>query len=99
VVKDGVPSGATILGRGLARESNIAQQGERSEGWTWPSFIERASESYRAYYRWVPKGKWVSEYTVRLNNAGVFKLPPVRVEAMYAPDVYGEAPVEVVVVE
>ena len=29
---------------------------------------------------------------MRLNNAGVFRLPPTRVEALYAPDVFGAAP-------
>ena len=32
------------------------------------------------------------EYTVRLNNVGDFALPPSRVEAMYAPEMFGEAP-------
>jgi len=34
----------------------------------------------------------VLEYTVRLNNAGRFALPPSRVEAMYAPETFGELP-------
>jgi uncharacterized protein YfaS (alpha-2-macroglobulin family) len=32
------------------------------------------------------------EYTVRLNNVGDFALPPSRVEAMYAPEMFGEVP-------
>jgi uncharacterized protein YfaS (alpha-2-macroglobulin family) len=32
------------------------------------------------------------EYTVRLNNAGTFGLPPTRVEALYAPSVFGAIP-------
>ena len=32
------------------------------------------------------------QYTVRLNNVGEFSLPPSRVEAMYAPEMFGEAP-------
>jgi alpha-2-macroglobulin len=32
------------------------------------------------------------EYTVRLNNPGRFALPPTRVEAMYAPESFGESP-------
>jgi uncharacterized protein YfaS (alpha-2-macroglobulin family) len=32
------------------------------------------------------------EYTIRLNNVGSFAVPPSRVEAMYAPEVFGEAP-------
>jgi uncharacterized protein YfaS (alpha-2-macroglobulin family) len=40
----------------------------------------------------VPKGSFVVEYTVRLNNPGTFRLPPTRVEAMYAPEMFGESP-------
>ena len=47
-----------------------------------------ASTALRAYYGFVPKGVFSYEYTVRLNNPGVFQLPPSRVEAMYAPEMY-----------
>ena len=40
----------------------------------------------------LPRGRTQIAYTVRLNNAGDFALPPTRVEAMYAPDVFGELP-------
>ena len=40
----------------------------------------------------VPKGNWSVEYSVRLNNAGDFGLPETRVEAMYAPEMFGETP-------
>ena len=29
---------------------------------------------------------------IRLNNVGDFALPPTRVEAMYAPEMFGETP-------
>ena len=32
------------------------------------------------------------EYTLRLNNAGDFALPPTRAEALYAPEMFGELP-------
>ena len=32
------------------------------------------------------------EYTLRLNNVGDFALPPSRVEALYAPEMFGAAP-------
>jgi hypothetical protein len=32
------------------------------------------------------------EYTVRLNNVGDFALPPSRVEALYAPEMFAESP-------
>jgi uncharacterized protein YfaS (alpha-2-macroglobulin family) len=92
VVNDPVPAGSAILGSGLGGSSSLATRGEESTGWTWPAFEERSFESYRAYYRYVPKGSWSVEYTIRLNNAGAFQLPPTRVEAMYAPEMFGEIP-------
>jgi len=92
VVNDPVPAGATILGTGLTRDSQILSGGETRQGWVWPAFEERKFDSFRAYYRFVPKGKWIVEYTVRLNNAGEFQLPETRVEAMYAPEMFGEIP-------
>jgi len=32
------------------------------------------------------------EYTIRLNQAGQFQLPSTRVEALYAPEMFGELP-------
>ncbi|MCL5024704.1 MAG: MG2 domain-containing protein [Nitrospirae bacterium] len=92
VVNDPIPAGSTILGTGLGRDSLILTEGEKSEGWVWPVFEERSFEAFRAYYEFVPKGKWTIEYTVRLNNSGVFLLPPSRVEALYAPEMFGEMP-------
>jgi hypothetical protein len=92
-VSDPIPAGATILGTGLGRDSAILSGGEKREGWVWPAYEERTHDSFRAYYTWVPKGQFTVEYTVRLNNDGVFVLPPARVEAMYAPELFGEMPV------
>jgi len=99
VVEDPVPGGATILGGALRGQSELMTRGERDEGWAWPAYEERRFETYRAYYRFVPKGKWVVEYTVRLNNPGTFLLPATHVEAMYAPEMLGELPLQPVVVE
>ncbi len=92
VVSDPVPGGATLLGSGLGRDSAIAASNERREGAAWAAFEERSFEAYRSYYEYLPKGRHVVEYTVRLNNAGTFSLPPTRIEAMYAPESFGEAP-------
>jgi len=92
VLSDPVPGGATILGTGLGRDSSIASAGEKREGWVWPAFEERSFEAFRSYYEYVPKGTFKVEYTVRLNNVGDFALPPTRVEAMYAPEMFGELP-------
>jgi uncharacterized protein YfaS (alpha-2-macroglobulin family) len=93
VVDDPLPAGSTALGSGLGGDSRIATQGERRVGNVWPAFEERTVSAFRAYYRYVPKGKFVVEYTVRLDNPGTFALPGTRVEAMYAPEMFGELPV------
>ncbi|MDI1237725.1 MAG: MG2 domain-containing protein [Polaromonas sp.] len=95
VISDPVPGGATILGSGLGRDSQIATSGEKksaSSGGGWPAFEERSFEAFRSYYEYLPKGVVKMEYTVRLNNVGDFALPPSRVEAMYAPEMFGETP-------
>ncbi|MEX8518566.1 MAG: alpha-2-macroglobulin [Leptothrix sp. (in: b-proteobacteria)] len=100
VVTDPIPAGARILGDGDGRDSHIATLDEdQRHRRVWPTFVERTFSSFNAYYEVVPRGHFSIEYTVRLNNAGTFALPPTRVEAMYAPDVFGEAPNEAVVVK
>lgn len=93
VVNDPIPAGASILGNNLGGDSTHLVAGEKHEGWMRPAFEERAFDGYRAYYAYVPKGHFSLEYTVKLNNPGVFVLPASRIEAMYAPEIYGELPV------
>jgi len=98
VVDDPVPAGASHVGVGLARESAIARAGEAWPRRAWPAFTERGFAAMRAYYAFAPKGPFALEYTVRLNQAGRFQLPPTRVEALYSPELFGElpnAPIEV----
>jgi len=80
---------------GLGRDSAIATQGEKREGREYragPAYEERSFDSWRGYFNHMPRGKQVLEYTLRLNSSGQFKLPPTRVEAMYAPETFGELP-------
>ncbi|MET0681778.1 MAG: alpha-2-macroglobulin, partial [Casimicrobiaceae bacterium] len=92
VVNDPVPAGATLLGSGLGRDSAIATSTEKREGNAWAAYEERSFEAFRSYYGYLPRGKHVVEYTLRLSNAGRFTLPPTRVEALYAPETFGELP-------
>jgi len=90
---DHIPAGARIMGDGDGRDSAIASLGENRESrGMWPTHVERSFSAFRAYYAVLPKGRFTIDYTLRLNNAGNFALPPTRVEAMYAPDVFGEVP-------
>jgi hypothetical protein len=99
VVSDPIPGGAAILGTGLGHDSQLATQNEKREGWVRPAFEERSQEAFRAYYEFLPKGRWTLEYTLRLNNPGQFNLPPTRVEALYAPEMLGESPNDLVTVK
>ena len=86
VIDDGacavaVPNDVRAIARGVAIDIGA-----------WPAFEERSFESFRGYYEYLPKGTMKMEYTIRLNNVGEFSLPPSRVEAMYAPEMFGEAP-------
>ena len=92
VITDPVPGGASILGSGLGRDSDIATQGEKTSGESWPAFEERSFEAWRGYYAYLPKGITRVHYTLRLNTVGEFSLPPSRAEAMYAPEMFGETP-------
>jgi uncharacterized protein YfaS (alpha-2-macroglobulin family) len=98
VVDDPVPAGASILGTGLGRDSQLLTRGEQRQGWAWPAYEERRFDAFRAYYQMVPKGSFKIEYTLRLNNAGHFVLPATRVEALYAPEMFAELPNEILVV-
>jgi uncharacterized protein YfaS (alpha-2-macroglobulin family) len=97
-VSDPVPPGATILGSGLGRDSALLTRGERGSRsrWECPCLenVERSFETYREFYGWAPAGQWSTEYTLRLDQAGEFSLPPTRAEAMYAPESYGSLPHE-----
>ena len=93
VVNDPVPAGVSILGSGLDRDSALLTQGN-TDNYTWasPAFEERTFEAFRAYYRELPKGDFSVQYVMRFNTAGEYNLPATRVEAMYAPEMFGEAP-------
>lgn len=87
---DPIPAGSTLLGRALGRDSSLAA--DSSTEWTWATYAEFGADSYRAYYERIYKGEWKAVYTLRLNQSGDFRLPPTRVEAMYAPEMFGMVP-------
>jgi uncharacterized protein YfaS (alpha-2-macroglobulin family) len=92
VISDPIPAGASYLGSGLGGQSGIALAGEQRSPCPCIAFEEHAFDGVRAYYPYVRKGAWVYEYTIRLNQSGRFELPATRVEALYAPEAFGELP-------
>jgi hypothetical protein len=82
---EGAGAGERLAGRNHFCVAPTAAQGQGERAW--PDF-----EAFRSYHAHLPQGRHIVEYTVRLNNPGRFALPPTRVEAMYAPESFGEAP-------
>ena len=97
VLDDPIPAGARILGDGDGRDATIpdvaqAQTQAQEHDTRQPTFVERSFSTWRGYYDMLPKGRTRIDYTLRLNNPGDFALPPTRIEAMYAPEIFGELP-------
>jgi uncharacterized protein YfaS (alpha-2-macroglobulin family) len=90
VVNDPIPAGATIVGD-LGGQSSLLGQVTGTEG-IQPSYVERGNDAWRGYFAWVPRGTFTTAYTMRLNGAGRFSLPPTRVEAMYSPAIRAALP-------
>ncbi|MDG0817256.1 alpha-2-macroglobulin family protein [Bdellovibrio svalbardensis] len=59
---------------------------------SWATAVERKAELIRFYQAWFPTESQTLEYTVRFNQAGTYKLPASRIEAMYSPDMFAELP-------
>ncbi|HEU0045337.1 alpha-2-macroglobulin family protein [Sphingomonas sp.] len=107
VVNDPVPAGATVVGD-LGGQSRLLRQGEDQPGESakvtidgkpyivqsgaQPAYVERARDSWRGFFSWVPPGRFVVSYTLRMNNPGRYSLPPSRVEAMYSPAIRAQLP-------
>lgn len=98
VVDDPLPAGASHLAGDTLRQSRI-QSGEPSDSWNGPTFEERKPEAWRAYFDWMSKGRTELDHTMRLNQSGVLRLPPTRIEAMYAPEMFAEIPNAAITVE
>jgi hypothetical protein len=91
VLSDPLPAGASALGGGLGLDSRIGAAAV-ARGPASIAFTERTLEAFRVYYDFVPQGRWSLEYLVRFNNSGRFELPPTRVEALYAPEMFAALP-------
>jgi alpha-2-macroglobulin len=91
VINDPIPAGATIVSNLGGQSGILAGAASASEG-AIPSYVERTASAWRGYFGWMPAGQTVTEYVVRLNGSGDFKLPPSRVEAMYSPEIRAQVP-------
>jgi len=96
-LSDPLPAGASVLGSGLGGDSAMLA-GDAGAAGPSAAYTERRPEVWRRYFDYAPAGIWTQRYRVRLNNAGRFQLPPTRVDALYAPAVFGAVPNETLTV-
>ncbi|NUM40741.1 MAG: hypothetical protein HUU45_03800, partial [Leptospiraceae bacterium] len=90
VISDPIPSGSSILGSIPGKDSVLFSEENRKGGWL--AYEEKSFETYRAYYQYLSEGESTIEYTLRLNQEGLFILPSTRIEALYFPEMFGELP-------
>lgn len=96
VLDDPVPAGSSHL-RGTPAGVAVPSPGATPAGTdvgtgAVPAYVERSFQAFRAYFEELPAGSTRVEYTIRVNQAGRFLLPPTRVAALYAPETFGELP-------
>ena len=96
-IRDPIPAGAVVLGSGLGGDASGSAPkviGDTGDFWNAPqlAFEERVKSEYRAYFSFLPKGKFKIRYRLRWNQPGSFYVPETRIESMYAPEVYAEIP-------
>ncbi len=91
VVSDPIAPGGTIISNIGGQSAAFSAAASGGEG-VQPSYVERGKDAWRGYFEWVPRGRFTTEYAVRLNGSGQFNLPPTRVEAMYSPDIRAAVP-------
>jgi len=93
VVNDPIPGGAALLGTGLGGGDQIATAARRrtsAAGSRLPGAQLRGLPARTTAT--CPRARSVSTTRCWLNNPGRFNVPQTHVEAMYAPEVFGEAP-------
>jgi uncharacterized protein YfaS (alpha-2-macroglobulin family) len=90
-LKDPIPAGARNVGPVLVLPGATG-------GWQL-AYTEQAFDAQRIYFRATGPGVITLTYRVQLNASGQFQLPPTRIEAMYNPEMFGEAPNPVWVVQ
>ncbi len=102
VVDDPLPAGASVSATGLFGR-DPERVGRRE--WRDPrddasqlAYVDQRFDRYQAFFSRVRAGHFEVDYTMRLDTAGRLGLPATRVEAMYAPEMFGEWPNAAIVV-
>lgn len=77
---DPIPTGTRIINVG-AEEQTL-----------YPEYDQRSYEGYKAFYDYVSAQEHVITYQIEFNQAGSFKMPSTRVQAVYNSENFAEMP-------
>ena len=99
VVDDPLPAGASVAGGGLfRRDPALGRWRELGSDAPRLAWVDQRFDRYQAFFSHVAAGRFAVDYTMRLDTAGRLGVPATRVEAMYAPEMFGEWPNATIVV-
>ena len=93
-LQDYLPAGFEIVDETLATEGlNFQPAPEENSPQGVNPFVRREiyDDSIVAFANYMPRGSYKFRYTVTASTSGSFKVPPVWVNAMYWPEVYGRS--------
>ncbi len=86
IVKNDLPMGAITL----SLPSGVTVIDSQTN--LYLNYEERTESKWRGYFNFIQKGSYEITVSFRLNQVGSFEVPGARMEAMYSPDLFGEAP-------
>ncbi len=108
---DPLPAGLEISNPALATTPEIPDDPALTNGdgirpycpwWCWPTWFEHQNlrdDRAEAFATVVPAGSYDYTYVARATTPGTFVVPPTRAEEIYAPETFGRAASDRVVIE
>ena len=104
---DPLPAGLEILNPALAVTEAIptddpsATSAAKQGSWWWGPWFEHQNlrnDRAEAFTSWLPAGTYDYSYVARATTPGTFVAPPTRAEEIYAPETFGRAATDHVVI-
>jgi hypothetical protein len=104
---DPLPAGLEILNPALATTADVppdpasSSPGADALTWWYPTWFDHQNlrdDRAEAFATYLPAGTYDNSYVAKATTPGTFVTPPVRAEEIYAPETFGRADTDTVVV-
>jgi uncharacterized protein YfaS (alpha-2-macroglobulin family) len=103
---DPLPAGLEIMNPSLAVTGDVPDDPEQPpviyDTWWWPTWFDHQNlrdDRAEAFATYLPAGTFDYSYVARATTPGTFVTPPTRAEEIYAPETFGRATTDTVVVD